>query len=177
MRSVFCAIDVLPNFFLVFYHSWDFGGGVLYCVFGVNVLVDGVWGLWDGVLLVCWGWSSLYKHRNINLGKNRVTLLPPAHWVHWVHEYLHCVKRWYPWELPDLGSQVSPSGLQGIRATEGVFNLSNQPSNFSENRGMQRSKREFIEFQGLILSHYCYSHSKIAMITTTSPEKHVKFLK
>ena len=48
--------------------------------------------------------------------------------------------------------------------------------NFSENWGMQRNKAEFHEFQGLILLHFCYSRSKIAIILTIFTEKHVKFL-
>ena len=43
---------------------------------------------------------------------------------------------------------------------KGVFNLSNQLSNFSKNWGMQRDKAEFREFHKLILPYICYSLSK-----------------
>ena len=37
---------------------------------------------------------------------------------------------------------------------KGVFNLSNQLSNFFKNWGMQRGKTEFHAFHGLILPHF-----------------------
>ena len=41
--------------------------------------------------------------------------------------------------------------------SKGVFYLSNQLSNFSNNWGMQRSRTEFQKFHGLILPNCCYS--------------------
>ena len=49
---------------------------------------------------------------------------------------------------------------------KGVFNLSDQLSNFSKNWGMQRDKTEFHEFHELILLRFCYSRSKTAIIPT-----------
>ena len=39
---------------------------------------------------------------------------------------------------------------------------------------MQHNKRERHEFHGLILPHFCYSQSKIAIIPTIFIGKHVK---
>ena len=60
--------------------------------------------------------------------------------------------------------------------SKGVFNLSNQLSNFSKNWKMQRDKTEFHEFCELILPYFCFSRSKIAIIPSISTGKHVKFL-
>ena len=57
-----------------------------------------------------------------------------------------------------------------------AFNLSNQLSEFSETWGMHRGKREFHEFQGLILPQFCYSCSNTAIIQTIVNGKHLKFL-
>ena len=59
--------------------------------------------------------------------------------------------------------------------SKGVFNLSNQLSNFSKNWKMQRDKTEFHKFCGLILLHFLYSRSKIAIIPSISTGKVVKF--
>ena len=49
---------------------------------------------------------------------------------------------------------------------KGFFNLSNQLPNVSKNLGMQRGNTGFQEFQPLILLHFSYSSSKIAIIPT-----------
>ena len=56
---------------------------------------------------------------------------------------------------------------------KGVFNLSNQLSNFSKNWEMQHDKTEFHKFHRLISPHFCYSPSKIAIVLTISIGKHV----
>ena len=48
----------------------------------------------------------------------------------------------------------------------GVFNRSNQISNFSKNWWMRRNKPEFCQLRGLIFSNFCYWRSKIATIST-----------
>ena len=58
---------------------------------------------------------------------------------------------------------------------KGVFNLSNQLSNFSKNWGVQHNKTEFHEFHVLILTHFSYLHSNMAIIPTVFTGKHVKF--
>mgnify|MGYP001797847524 CR=1 FL=1 len=63
-----------------------------------------------------------------------------------------------------------------VKGAKGVFNHSNQLSNFSKNWGMQRSKTEIHKFHRPTLSHFSYSRSKIAIIPTMLTGKHVKFL-
>ena len=66
----------------------------------------------------------------------------------------------------------------GVKAgkDKGVYNLSNQLSNFFKNWVMQQSKTAFCEFHKLNVPYFCSVHLKIAIIPTIFTEKYVKFL-
>ena len=53
----------------------------------------------------------------------------------------------------------------------GVFNLSNQFSNFSKNWEIKGCKSEVHEFHGVISPHFCNANPKIATIFTETQEK------
>ena len=53
----------------------------------------------------------------------------------------------------------------------GVFNLSNQLSNFFKNRGIQGSKKHFTIITGYFLPNVCHSCKKIAIISSVFTEK------
>ena len=61
---------------------------------------------------------------------------------------------------------LTPLHLISLAFAKGVFNLSNQLSNFSKNWGVQRNKTEFYEFHGLTLTRFSYLCSKMAIIPT-----------
>ena len=72
--AIFFPRVILYNFFLFWLIYCGLGFGVLglgsYIGFlWLGLSVDGVWGLWCGSFWVFLGWSSLYIHERITLGK------------------------------------------------------------------------------------------------------------
>ena len=59
---------------------------------------------------------------------------------------------------------------------KGVFNLPNQLSNFCINWGANHGVKVFHEFYKLILPHFCYLYSKIAIIPPIFTRKCLNFL-
>ena len=62
-----------------------------------------------------------------------------------------------------------------LLSNKGLFTLSTQLSYFSKNWGMQRDIPEFYKFHKLILTHICYSWSKVTKIPQNFVGKNVKF--
>ena len=119
--------------------------------------------------------SAVNAHKRLlkNFKRNNFSVDVDSFVVKQIQSLASNYASWNDHILNDIAEPHStPPSFQVLRI-KGIFNLSNQLSNFSKNWGMQHDKTESHKFQRLISPHFCYSRSKIAIIPTILIGNHV----